>query len=77
MLRRRGRARRRRVRGLVRARRRCSGRALIAQVIAVGVALTAGTIAYAAPCIALRIPEARQIVQLIGSRIGRRRPPAS
>ena len=49
------------------------GRALIAQVISVGVALVAGTAAYIAAVLALRITEARQIVQLIGSRIGRNR----
>jgi putative peptidoglycan lipid II flippase len=47
------------------------GRSLVAQVISVGGGLAAGTLAYAGIVLALRIPEARQIVQLIGSRLGR------
>ena len=47
------------------------GRSLLAQVAAVGVALAAGTAVYTAAVLALRIPEARQIVELLRSRLGR------
>jgi putative peptidoglycan lipid II flippase len=51
------------------------GRRLIAQIVSVGTALTAGSLTYAAATLAMRIPEARQILQLLRSRtIGRRRP---
>jgi putative peptidoglycan lipid II flippase len=48
------------------------GRSLPAQVAAVGAALTAGSLAYAGAVLALRIPEARQIVDLLASRLRRR-----
>jgi putative peptidoglycan lipid II flippase len=38
----------------------------------VGSALVAGSAAYAAVVLGLRIPEARQIVDLFASRLGRR-----
>ena len=56
------------------ARRRCSASALVAQIVAVGAALAAGGAVYAAAVLALRIPEATQIVELIR---GRLRPRAS
>jgi putative peptidoglycan lipid II flippase len=42
-----------------------------AQVVEVGAALAAGAAVYAAAVFALRVPEARQIAQLIGSRVRR------
>jgi putative peptidoglycan lipid II flippase len=48
------------------------GRSLPAQVVAVGAALALGSAAYAALVLALRIPEARQVLELLASR-GRRR----
>jgi putative peptidoglycan lipid II flippase len=53
------------------------GRARLAQVVSVGGGLLAGTLVYAAAVLALRITEARQIVQLVGSRVGRGRSRAS
>jgi putative peptidoglycan lipid II flippase len=50
------------------------GRSLLAQVVSVGTALTLGSAAYAAIVLALRIPEARQILELFTRRL--RRPPA-
>jgi putative peptidoglycan lipid II flippase len=47
------------------------GRSRIAQLISVGGGLTAGTVVYTALVLAMRVPEARQIVQLITSRIRR------
>jgi putative peptidoglycan lipid II flippase len=47
------------------------GRTLAAQAISVGTALAAGTAVYVAAVLALRIPEARQIVALLRSRMGR------
>jgi putative peptidoglycan lipid II flippase len=47
------------------------GRSLPAQAISVGGGLTAGAAVYAAAVLALRIPEARQILQLFRSRFGR------
>jgi putative peptidoglycan lipid II flippase len=48
------------------------GDRLVAQVIEVGVALAAGAAVYAATVLALRIPEARQIVDLFARRLKRR-----
>jgi putative peptidoglycan lipid II flippase len=48
------------------------GRSLVAQVVSVGVALAAGGAGYAAAVLAAGIPEARQIVDLIGRRLRRR-----
>jgi putative peptidoglycan lipid II flippase len=45
------------------------GRSLLAQVVAVGAALTAGSVAYAGMVLALGIPEARQILALLRSRV--------
>jgi putative peptidoglycan lipid II flippase len=45
------------------------GRGLVAQIVAVGVALAAGGGVYTAAVLAARIPEARQIADLIGRRI--------
>ena len=47
------------------------GRSRPAQVVAVGASLVAGTAVYAAAVLVLRIPEARQIAQLLRSRLGR------
>src|SRR3954452_8224242 len=47
------------------------GRSRLAQLISVGTALAAGTAVYAALVLALRVPEARQITQLISSRLRR------
>jgi putative peptidoglycan lipid II flippase len=47
------------------------GRSLLAQVISVGGALTLGSAAYAAVVLALRVPEARQIVDLFARRLRR------
>jgi putative peptidoglycan lipid II flippase len=48
------------------------GESLIAQIVSVGTALVAGSAAYAAVVLGLRIPEARQIVDLFASRLKRR-----
>jgi putative peptidoglycan lipid II flippase len=47
------------------------GRSRLAQLISVGGGLAAGAIVYTALVLMLRVPEARQIVQLIASRIRR------
>lgn len=47
------------------------GDALLAQVVAIGAALTAGSAVYVAAVLALRIDEARQIQRLIAGRIKR------
>jgi putative peptidoglycan lipid II flippase len=44
------------------------GRTLVAQLISVGGAITLGTVAYAAAVLAMRVPEARQIVDLFSRR---------
>jgi putative peptidoglycan lipid II flippase len=52
------------------------GRSIIAQIISVGTALTAGLAVYCAAVIALRVREASQIRDLVKARIdSRRRPP--
>ena len=48
------------------------GRSLPAQIVAVGSALAAGSAAYAGAVLAMRIPEARQILDLFASRLKRR-----
>jgi putative peptidoglycan lipid II flippase len=48
------------------------GQSLIAQIVSVGSALVLGSAAYAAVVLGLRIPEARQIVDLFASRLRRR-----
>lgn len=48
------------------------GRSVPAQVVSVGAALVAGAAAYAGVVLALRIPEARQILDLLASRLRRR-----
>jgi putative peptidoglycan lipid II flippase len=48
------------------------GRSLLAQVVSVGCALAAGTIAYVVAVLALRVPEAAQIAALIRTRARRR-----
>ena len=53
---------------MVRARRPL-GDSLAAQVVSVGVALALGSAAYAAIVLALRIPEAHQILQLFTRRL--------
>ncbi len=45
------------------------GRSLIAQIVAVGVSLLAACVLYAKMVLVMRIPEARQIEQLITSRL--------
>ena len=50
---------------------RVLGDALIAQLIAVGLALTLGAAAYAAAVIAAGVPEARQIADLLRRRLRR------
>ncbi len=50
------------------------GRALVAQVISVGTALTAGLAVYGFAVLALRVPEASQIRDLVSARIGGGRP---
>jgi putative peptidoglycan lipid II flippase len=47
------------------------GRSRAAQAVSVGAGLAAGTVAYTAVVLALRIPEARQILQLLRGRLGR------
>ena len=51
------------------------GRSLIAQIVSIGAAFIAASIAYGWLVLQMRIPEARQIESLVRSRIGRR-PPA-
>ena len=64
------RARARRLRGLGPA-RRGARRSLLAQFVSVSVALALGSAAYAAVVLALRIPEAHQIIGLIRGRMRR------
>ncbi|HEX8158651.1 MAG TPA: murein biosynthesis integral membrane protein MurJ [Solirubrobacteraceae bacterium] len=52
------------------------GRSLPAQVISVGVALTAGIVVYAAAVLSLRVKEADQIRELVRARLAARRPPS-
>jgi putative peptidoglycan lipid II flippase len=47
------------------------GRSLLAQVVSVGTAITLGSAAYAAIVLAVRIPEARQILELFTRRLRR------
>jgi putative peptidoglycan lipid II flippase len=47
------------------------GRSLLAQLISVGGAITLGSAAYAAVVLAMRVPEARQIVDLFAQRLRR------
>jgi putative peptidoglycan lipid II flippase len=47
------------------------GRSLPAQIVSVGTGLAAGALVYAAATLAMRIPEARQILQLFRGRLGR------
>jgi putative peptidoglycan lipid II flippase len=47
------------------------GRSLLAQIVSVGTGLTLGSATYAAVVLALRIPEARQIVDLFARRLRR------
>ena len=49
--------------------RRALGRSLLAQIISVGVAISAGIAVYAKTVLAMRIPEARQIEALIVGRL--------
>jgi putative peptidoglycan lipid II flippase len=51
---------------------RALGAGLLAQLVSVGAALTAGAVIYAVTVIALRIPEARQIQTLVAGRLGLR-----
>ena len=62
-------ARRRRLRRLVRARRGARASRCAAQIVSVGGALALGSAAYAAVVLALRIPEARQILDLFARRL--------
>jgi len=48
------------------------GRSLPAQIVSVGVALILGSAAYAAVVLGLRIPEAKQVLDLFASRLRRR-----
>jgi putative peptidoglycan lipid II flippase len=52
------------------------GRSLPAQIVSVGVALIAGSVAYAAIVLKAGIPEARQIADLLGRRLGRGAKPS-
>jgi putative peptidoglycan lipid II flippase len=47
------------------------GRSLLAQVVTVGGAITLGSAVYAALVLAMRIPEARQILELFTRRLRR------
>ncbi len=47
------------------------GRSIVAQIISVGTALTVGLAVYGVAVLALRVPEARQIRDLVSARIGR------
>jgi hypothetical protein len=47
------------------------GRSLVAQIVSVGGAILAGIAAYGWLVTVMRIPEARQIRELLGSRFGR------
>jgi putative peptidoglycan lipid II flippase len=53
------------------------GRTLPAQAITVGVSLAAGAAVYTGLVLALRIPEAHQILELLGNRVRRRRGDAA
>jgi putative peptidoglycan lipid II flippase len=55
------------------------GRALWAQIVSVGTAITAGLVVYAAGVWLLKVPEAQQIKELVIDRVRRRAPknPAS
>lgn len=48
------------------------GRSLVAQMVSVGTAVAAGFAVYAAAALALRVPEARQIRDLVADRLPRR-----
>jgi len=48
------------------------GNGVIGQIVALGVALAAGGAVYAAIVLALRLPEAHQILDLLRGRMGRR-----
>jgi putative peptidoglycan lipid II flippase len=47
------------------------GRSLVAQIVSLGIGILAGVAVYIAAVLALRVEEARQITQLIGSRLRR------
>jgi hypothetical protein len=47
------------------------GTSLVAQIISLGVALSVACVLYAKVTLAMRIPEARQIEQLVRQRLGR------
>jgi putative peptidoglycan lipid II flippase len=51
---------------------RALGEGLLAQLLAVGIALSAGAVAYALAVLGLRIPEARQIQAFVAERLGSR-----
>src|SRR3954451_24981243 len=48
------------------------GRSLVAQIVSLGTGILIGAGVYVAAVLPLRLDEARQITQLIGSRVGRR-----
>ena len=50
------------------------GRSLLAQIVAVGASISVAVLLYARIALAMRIPEARQIEQLIRQRLGRAQP---
>jgi putative peptidoglycan lipid II flippase len=50
------------------------GRGVVAQIVSLGVALLAGAVAYFAAVMALRVPEADQVVRLVRRALPRRRP---
>jgi putative peptidoglycan lipid II flippase len=50
------------------------GRGLIAQIVSVGVSLLVAAAIYVKLVLIMRIPEARQIEQLVRGRLGRPRP---
>jgi putative peptidoglycan lipid II flippase len=52
------------------------GRSLPAQIVSVGAALVAGSAVYAAIVLKAGIPEARQIADLLGRRLGRGAAPS-
>jgi glucose dehydrogenase len=47
------------------------GRSLAAQIVSIGVALTVACALYAKTVLVMRVPEARQIQQLVMSRLSR------
>jgi putative peptidoglycan lipid II flippase len=51
------------------------GRSLFGQLISVGSALTAGALVYTGVVLALRVPEAEQVLRILGRRFGRRGDP--